>query len=96
MSKAPNINSIEDALLRVNNTQMGDQIIVRALTITVPSPAYDMAITNATMELLMANFKNDPNPAKKYDLTMCEAGLYEVVVMFHIRKVDKSEMSLLN
>ena len=96
MSKPPNIKSVEDAVARLNNPQDGDQIIVRAMPLVVPTPSYDLAITNASMQLLLDNFNKDPNAAAKYELSMCPAGRYEVVAIFHLRKVGDIEVPLFN
>lgn len=91
-----NVVNVHDALERLNNPHGGDQIIVRALPLLVPSPAFDMAITNASMQLLLDSFNNDPDANKKYQLTLCQDGVYEVVAVFHLRRVDDYEAPLFN
>jgi hypothetical protein len=90
------VKDINDALERLNSPHEGDQIIVRAMPLSVPSPSYDVAITNASMQLLIDSFNNDPNAAKKYSPTLCKDGVYEVVTVFHIRRIDDYEAPLLN
>ena len=90
------INSVDDALERLNNPKDGDQVIVRAMPLTVPSPSYDLAITNASMQLFIDNFTNDPDSISKYNLQLCPQGRYEVVAVFHMRKIEDLEQFFLN
>lgn len=93
--KTIDINSVAEAIERLNNAKTGDHVIVRAMSITVPTPSFDMAITNATMQLMLNNFEN-PDNKHKYDVTTLEEGQYEVVTVFHLRKVSKPDMPMLN
>ena len=95
MKKTPDINTVAEAVDRCVNTKAGDSIIVRAISLTVPSPSYDMAITNATMHLLLENFNRDKEKPGKYTMSMLDEGQYEVAVIFHLRKVGKP-VNLLN
>jgi hypothetical protein len=90
------VKDIDDAIDRLTEPHAGDQIMVRALPITVPSPSYDIAIINASMQLLLNSFNDDPDVTKKHSFTLCEEGAYEVVAVFHLRRVGDYEAPLLN
>ena len=93
--KSVDIHDVNDAVSRIVSPNNGDHIIVRALSIMVATPSFDMSITNATMQLLIDNF-NDPNASKKYELDTLDDGRYEVVVVFHLRRVGDAEKPILN
>ena len=96
MSKKPlSVDSIDDALIRLNSPHEGDSIVVQALPIIVPIPSYNLAITNAAMQLLMHESYNDNSPVSS-ELTLCEKGQYEVIVIFHVRRVGAIEYPILN
>ena len=90
------IKDMKDAMERLNVPREGDHIIVRALSLIVPEQAYDMALMNASMQLMLDNFANNQDSVKKHQLSMCQSGEYEIVAVFHLRRVDAFVAPLLN
>jgi hypothetical protein len=90
------ISNVEDAIARLNNPHDGDQIIVRAMPLAVPKPSYDAAIINASMQLLLNDFNNSSDPTQRYNLSLCDKGVYEVVAVFHVRRVADYDPPMMN
>ena len=98
MSKRPvDVHSVADAVERISEPIEGDKMIVRTMPLTVPTEAYDAAVVNAAMGLLLNEFYANPSAAAKLGTGMCDAGEYEIVLVCHIRRVGvHEEGTLLN
>jgi hypothetical protein len=97
MSKKPiKVYDIDDALARLNSPHEGDKIIVQALPLIVPTPSYALAITSATIQLLINEYENSNAATSNEGMSICKEGQYEVVVVFHVRRTGAIEYPVLN
>lgn len=83
-----NINSVGDAIARINASKPGDYAMTRVLTLNVPAESPAASIIGAAIKLMDANIDVSDDETKMTE------GKYEIVTVFHVRRISHSDILL--